>query len=302
MKKLLIIGSKGFIGSHVFQYFYTMPNVICWSADVVVDYTSERYFLIDVTNSDFNELFENNGFDVCINCSGAASVPDSMQHPLRDFTLNTQNVIKLLEAIRKHSPGCRLINLSSAAVYGNPEILPVKESDVCKPVSPYGKHKYFAEELCKEYFEFFGIKSCCLRIFSAYGPGLKKQIIWDLFTKTKLTNSINLYGTGNETRDFIYVEDIIKAMEVIIENGNFDAGVYNVASGIGISIKELSLELLKQLNYDGKVYFSGSERKGDPLFWKADITKLKEIGFMPSFTLKDGIAQYIQWLKDEGLV
>ncbi|HEU4610026.1 MAG TPA: NAD-dependent epimerase/dehydratase family protein, partial [Chitinophagaceae bacterium] len=82
--KILIIGSKGFIGSHVLQYFSAKEGIICWGCDVVVDYVAERYILLDSTNSDFNEILEEHVFDVCINCSGAASVPDSLQHPFRD--------------------------------------------------------------------------------------------------------------------------------------------------------------------------------------------------------------------------
>ena len=302
MKKLLIIGSKGFIGGHANNYFSSGHKAECWGADVISDYSAKNYFIIDSSNSDFNELFESQAFDVCINCSGAASVPDSLQHPLRDFSLNTYNVIKILEAIKRHAPHCRFINLSSAAVYGNPASLPVKESDECIPVSPYGKHKYFAEELCREYHQYFGIESCSLRIFSAYGPGLKKQILWDLCKKSQASKSITLFGTGNETRDFIYVEDIIAAIDIIISKGNFEASVYNVASGKEVSIKELSSELLDQINYKGGLNFSGSERLGDPINWKADISKLKKLGFEPAFSIQRGINKYIQWLKEEKLL
>jgi dTDP-glucose 4,6-dehydratase/UDP-glucose 4-epimerase len=123
--KILIIGSKGFIGQHLKRFLMSKDHEV-WGADVVVDYVHpEKYFLIDASNADFHELFKEVNFDVCINCSGAASVPDSLQHPLRDYNLNTANVFKLLDAIRLSQPGCKFINLSSAAVYGNPPALPV---------------------------------------------------------------------------------------------------------------------------------------------------------------------------------
>src|SRR5687767_6850549 len=146
--KILIVGSKGFIGEHAYKFFSAQNQYETWGCDVVVDYNAPRYFLLDSTNSDFSELFEAVVFDVCINCSGAASVPDSLKFPLRDFTLNTFNVIKMLDAIRKYRPTCKFVNLSSAAVYGNPSSLPVGENSLPMPVSPYGLHKLQAEQLC----------------------------------------------------------------------------------------------------------------------------------------------------------
>ena len=123
--KILIIGSKGFIGQHL-RRFLISRNEEVWGADVVADYVHpEQYFVIDASNADFHALFAEIQFDLCINCSGAASVPDSLQHPLRDYNLNTANVFKLLDAIRISQKNCKFLNLSSAAVYGNPETLPV---------------------------------------------------------------------------------------------------------------------------------------------------------------------------------
>src|SRR5688572_14773670 len=114
--KILIIGSKGFIGFSVFTYLSKKHDYQVWGCDVVVDYTATNYFLIDASNSDFEEVFQQQPFSVCINCSGAANVPNSLLHPLRDYYLNTLNVFKILESIRKHAPACRFLNISSAAV------------------------------------------------------------------------------------------------------------------------------------------------------------------------------------------
>ena len=172
--KILIVGSRGFIGSHCVDYFEKNNEV--WGCDVVLDYASNHYFSIDAVDSDFQNIFQQQKFDVCINCSGAANVPFSLERPINDFKLNTLNVFKLLEAIRLYAPGCKFINMSSAAVYGNPLSLPIKESDKRNPVSPYGLHKLMAEIVCEEFYHFWGMKTCSLRIFSAYGPRLKKQL------------------------------------------------------------------------------------------------------------------------------
>jgi len=234
--KILIIGSKGFIGSHTYKYFQEKyPET--YGADVVTDYVDKNYFLLDSTNSDFNEIFESQQFDYCVNCSGAASVPESLKNTLRDFNLNAHNVLKIADSIKKYNPDCRIINLSSAAVYGNPKSLPIKENHPAAPVSPYGYHKKFAEDILEEYYKLFSIQSCSLRIFSAYGEGLQKQLLWDIFTKSKTQENITLFGTGKETRDFIYVQDIIQCLDLLINQGSFRSDVYNIANGEQISIK-----------------------------------------------------------------
>lgn len=296
MMRILIIGSKGFIGSYAYKYFSNKENTECWGCDVVVDYNEKQYILLDAINSDFHDPFEMLQFDVCINCSGAASVPDSFKNPQRDFNLNVYTVVKILDAIRKHAPSCRFVNLSSAAVYGNPRQLPVKESDPCSPVSPYGFHKQFAENICLEYHTYFQLKTCSLRIFSAYGPGLSKQLLWDIYQKTIASESITLFGSGQETRDFIYIHDLIFAIDKIVENGTFDGAIYNVANGVEISILNLATILIAALNFKGSLSFSGDNRTGDPVNWQADISKLQNLGYEQKYSIEEGIKNFAGWV------
>jgi UDP-glucose 4-epimerase len=296
--KILIIGSKGFIGSHAYQHFSELKDYECWGCDVVVDYVDDHYFLVDSFNSYFNDVFEKASFDVCINCSGAASVPDSLNYPLRDFNLNVSNVCKLLEAIRRYAPHCRFINLSSAAVYGNPSTLPVNTRATPHPLSPYGWHKLFSEQLCEEYYTFFGLPTLSLRIFSAFGPGLKKQLFWDLYHKAKELEIVEIYGSGNESRDFIYIDDIIQVIEMAIEHGNFNGSCVNVANGEEVYIKDAADTFL---NYLGKKYrFKGEIKKGDPVNWVADISEIKSWGYKSKIRFSAGLLKYIEWAREFG--
>lgn len=296
--KILIIGSKGFIGSHAFRFFNSKPENEVWGCDVMVDYGAERYILIDATNADFEDLFKSHSFDICLNCAGAASVPDSLVNPLRDYFLNTKYIFLILEAIRKHVPSCKFLNLSSAAIYGNPQYLPIDESHKIQPMSPYGWHKYQSEIICQEFAEMFKISVCSLRIFSAYGPGLKKQLFWDMYQKTKYSESVTLYGTGNESRDFIYIDDLINAIEVIIKNNNQIHQVINIANGEEITIGEAAHLFYSNLPYKGKLSFNGAKKEGDPVNWKSDISKLKAFGYKPQTTFEEGLKKYIQWLRE----
>lgn len=293
--KILIIGSKGFIGSYCVSYFLKKHDV--WQCDVVVDYTTEQYVQVDATNADFTELMQLQKFDICINCSGAASVPDSIKNPQRDFILNTVNVFKQLDAIRKHNSGCRYVNLSSAAVYGNPKSLPIKEDDALNPISPYGIHKKMAEDICKEFFEVYNVATCSLRLFSAYGINLKKQLFWDLHKKAKNNNIVSLFGTGEETRDFIFIKDLVQVIELVIEKGTFNNEILNVASGKEVKISDAVSLFYKHYNSKVEFRFGQNIRTGDPINWKADITKLTRLGFKPKYKLEDGLIEYTQWIK-----
>lgn len=297
--KILIIGSKGFIGSHAFSYFSQKYKV--WGADIVNDYNEINYFQVDATNADFNPIFAHQQFEVCINCSGAASVPLSIENPLRDFELNTHNVYKILNAIKKYSPNCKFINLSSAAVYGNPEKLPISEEQTLGPISPYGRHKYYSEQICSQFYQDFQISTISLRIFSAYGEKLKKQLFWDLYKKinTVKNNEINLWGTGNESRDYIYIKDILQAMELVILNAKFKGSAINIANQTEITIRKAVETFIKLFKPEIKIKFSGQIREGDPINWCADISTLKKMGYKQQFTLEEGLKKFIEWLKKE---
>lgn len=297
--KLLVIGSKGFIGSYV-SYFYENQNGYdVYACDVGVDYSAKKYFQVDASNADFSELFEQQKFDFCINCSGAASVPDSIVHPLRDFYLNTVNVFKILEAIRRHNSDCKLINLSSAAVYGNPSTLPIKEDNTVRPLSPYGCHKQQSEQICEEFHSHFGIATCSLRIFSAYGPGLKKQLLWDIWQKIQVSSSVVLFGTGNETREFIYISDLTNAIHCVLQHAEFKGEKYNIANGKPTTIRSIANIFSNYFNNEIDISFSGEERKGDPLYWQADITTIKSFGYNQNIEINVGVQNYIQWINEQ---
>jgi dTDP-glucose 4,6-dehydratase/UDP-glucose 4-epimerase len=175
--------------------------------------------------------------------------------------------------------------------------LPIKETDELSPVSPYGFHKKITEDILLEYNKIYNIECCSLRIFSAYGPGLKKQLLWDLYQKTKVNNDIESFGTGQETRDYINVLDIVNCIDLIIKKGDFNATVYNIANGMEVKIVDIAQILLNEINFKGTLNFSGQIRKGDPLNWQADIIKIKKLGYLPTVNLIDGIKEYVAWAK-----
>ena len=146
-------------------------------------------------------------------------LPSPIPCSIRMKTFSRQQGVTafLLETLRTYLPSCRFVFLSSAAVYGNPQQLPSPRRSPCHPISPYGYHKYICEMLCREYGSIYSIKSSVLRIFSAYGERLRKQVIFDLCRKFSdpALKTVEVYGTGDETRDFIHARDIAQAIDRI---------------------------------------------------------------------------------------
>ena len=293
--KLLIIGSEGFIGSNAVLYF-RQRNYEVHCADIILK-EAENYTAINPEFPDFGRLFYKKIFDLCINASGTANVQFSFKQVAMDYSLNTSNVYHILEAIKQFNPNCKFINFSSAAVYGNPQYLPIDEMHPIKPLSPYGWHKYYSELICKEFHEYYHMFTISLRVFSTYGPGLKKQLFWDLFQKSKQLN-IELFGTGNETRDFIYINDLLKAIELIIHNYRFDGACINVANGMQLKIKDVMQLFLKILNWEGQYIFKGENRLGDPSNWEANVEIIKQLGYQQSISIEQGLKNYIEWAKE----
>ncbi len=295
--KILIIGSEGFIGNHCVEYFQSKSNAIFGCDLLDLKGASYNYFKISRFAPNFDEIFMNYMFDVCINAAGSGSVPLSIEHPYADFEANSIDTFKLLEAIRLYNKHCKYVNISSAAVYGNPHKLPVNENDSIQPLSPYGWHKYYAELICKEYHTLYNIPTFSMRPFSVYGPGLKKQLFWDIYQKALNSKQLNLFGTGKESRDFIYITDLINCIDLILNEGSNNGEVYNAASGIEITIEEAAYCFVKHFDSSIKVGFTGNLREGDPNNWLADITAIKNIGYNPIVSLEEGLKKYCLWLK-----
>ncbi|ASU35129.1 NAD-dependent epimerase/dehydratase family protein [Mucilaginibacter xinganensis] len=298
--KIIVIGSQGFIGSNACRYFNENGNQT-WGCGVSENVDDPNYFQVERFFPDYNNIFKLRQFDICINASGSPGVGFSMEHPQDDFRMNVTNVYALVNAIRLYNPECKLINLSSAAVYGNAEKLPLTERADLKPLSPYGFHKMLTEQVVNEFHQIYGIATCSFRIFSAYGPGIKKQLLWDIYQKAIESKDgyVNLFGKGNETRDFIFIEDLLDAINLVINKGLFNGDVFNLGSGSETSVETVASTFLNIINPSLQVKFNGIQKHGDPLFWKADIGKLASLGFIPATPLESGLKRYFKWIEKE---
>ncbi len=294
--KILIIGSEGFIGSNLLAYFRRHADT---SRADVLDISSSDYSKIGNSSSDFKEIFSKHSFDACINASGSAIIRNSFSDPKNDFDKNTANVLLMLEAIRQHNPSCKFINLSSAAVYGFNDAEPLSETHQYRPASPYGYHKLMSEYVCREYYQFHNVSTCSARIFSVYGPGQKNLLFWDLWNKYLADKDhIRLFGSGNEQRDYIYIEDLCRALHTVIEKNEFNGDAINIANGNGITIRYAAETFVKILHEGGNIEFTQEVKTGDPANLVSDNSKLAALGYKPSVSFEEGLEKYVTWLRE----
>jgi nucleoside-diphosphate-sugar epimerase len=295
--KVLIIGSEGFIGSHLVR-FYSGRGCKVFGVDVLDHPTHDGYTYAHIQGSLGEDLPFADSVDACINAAGSGNVGLSVAEPLFDFERNCVDTKHVLQRIRQKNPSCRYLHISSAAVYGNPVSLPVKETDQTQPLSPYGYHKLISELLCAEYASVYSLNIAVVRPFSVYGPGLRKQLFWDVFQKIRgMPSELTLWGTGMESRDFVFVSDLVAAIDVVLTNSPMKADVYNVASGMETTIRDAVSIFANAYGCDVELHFNNQNRPGDPLYWQADISKLKQLGFTPSVTLETGIRSLAAWMK-----
>jgi UDP-glucose 4-epimerase len=297
---VVILGAQGFIGNYLTQYF-AAKGMSVFGCDLF-EYSSTiyNYQKVSILSPDFEIIFEQNKFDVCINASGSGNVGHSLAYPISDFEANTIAVAKILDTLRKHQSCCKYIHISSAAVYGNPAQLPIKETDDLKPISPYGYHKMMSEILCKEYFDLYKIPIAIIRPFSVFGNGLKKQLLWDICCKLKDNESVRLYGTGYESRDFLHISDLVSFVDSIIHKGSFKCEAYNAASGREVTIKAIANIFEENYKPQKKIIFSGELKHGDPIHWRADIARIQKLGVKPCANFDNSVIEYINWFSKFG--
>jgi len=268
----------------------------------MLDYKSAeyKYFKISRISPDYDEIFTNIKYDLCINASGNGNVQVSITHPLKDFEANCSDVISLLERLRLYSPQCKYIHLSSAAVYGNPIDLPISEESVLNPISPYGWHKLISEKICKEYATLYNIKIAILRPFSVYGPKLRKQLFWDIYQKLKKDiQEIEVFGSGLESRDFIYIDDLVLALDLIFQKSQMNGDIYNLANGEEILIKDAVGTFVSIYNNETKIIFSNNQLAGSPVNWLADISKIRKLGYKPTNNFINNIKSLVSWMRNQ---
>ncbi len=298
-KKVVITGVNGFIGSHMAQKCLQGGyDVIGIDINAITAVNEIHYYQLNLCENCIDDILKSSHPFALIHCAGMADVNYSVKYPDSDFESSVITTRRILYSLKNSSKETMFIFLSSAGVYGNPIKNPVDESHKKKPISPYALHKGIVEDICQYFVNQYNMDIRILRVFSAYGVGLKKQIFWDMGQRIRKNGRIELFGTGQETRDFIYIDDLIYAIQLVMETERTDEIIYNIADGIEISIKDVAEIFCRECGIKNEmISFNGYERQGNPINWCADISKIKKIGFVPKVDIDVGIQRYVEWLR-----
>jgi len=296
--KYIVTGGAGFIVSNIVKKLVSKGNNV-----TVIDnlYTGKEsnleavkdkiIFLKDsILNIDLLEK-EMKNIDGVFHQAALASVQDSFSKPDEYHNVNVNGTENILKMAKKNN--FKVVYASSSSVYGNPEKIPIKESDSKNPINPYAETKLKKEELALKYSK-IGVKVIGLRYFNVFGNGQSKEYagVVKLFLEriqNKLPPKIN--GDGLQARDFVFVEDVANANIMAMES-NVDHAFFNVGTNTNISVTELAHLMIKAANLDIKPIF-GAALKGDVKITIADISLIKKsLGWNPTITIEE-------WLKEK---
>lgn len=222
-----------------------------------------------------------------------AGVSISVENAMRAHESNATGTLTLLEAAR-NTDIKKIINASSSSVYGTVKYLPFDEDHPTYPISPYGVSKLMAEHYCRVFTDLYGLPSISLRYFTVYGPGIRPDLAIHLFTQQALKNEpLIIFGTGDKTRDFTYIDDIVDANLISLTKGN---GVYNIGGGHRVSIQELAEKIIEITRSSSIIEYKES-KKGDAEHTYANTKKAyRELGWSPKISLDQGLKRYIEWV------
>lgn len=307
MRKILVTGARGFLGSTVgrvaSEQGWTVHGLGRASQPPAV--WAGHYAQRDVASCDLQDVIDELRPDAVFHGAGSASVGQSFSSPIEDFRASVLTFTSLLDAVRRSTAKPLVMLPSSAAVYGQPRSLPVTETHACDPISPYGVHKRQGELSAESYGRHFGVRVVNCRIFSVFGPLQKRLLVWELFQQIRSTASeITLKGTGRETRDYLFADDLAAAMLALGErHAGSEPGVhiYNMGRGEEVSVLQLLQMMQNLLGMEKVVKPADATPGGDPVRWLASVEKLQSA--LPDFrarSLRDGLeATLREWCRDE---
>jgi UDP-glucose 4-epimerase len=255
--------------------------------------------LYALSSDGLNEALQRHGVPRRVfHLAGGATVGRSMRDPHADYLSNVATTELVLEILRPLSP-IPFVLASSAAVYGVGHDDAILCDATLRPGSPYGHHKLMAEMLARGHAQAFGTPLTICRLFSIYGAGLRKQLIYDSclrLARLEATDTLELGGTGAERRDWLHVSDAVQGLADLIDPAPGNVRLYNLASGAPTTIRDVANKLIDVWGESHSLAFSGETRIGDPFSLYGDPAS-QPPGFTPRIILRDGLADMVEWFR-----
>lgn len=302
MRCALITGCRGFIGRHLARRMSEAGYAVigighgAWTQGEHHAWGVTEWCNADVTRTNLEAVAgDTRQIEVVFHLAGGSSVAPSLVLPAEDFRRSVGSTLEVLEWCRNRPERPSVVLASSAAVYGDQYGRPVHASDPGRPKSPYGHHKLMSEQLVQSYAESFGVAASIVRLFSVYGPELRKQLLWDACHKLRATpGSLTLAGTGEELRDWLHVSDAARVLHHAARTASRESGVIHGATGVPVTVREIADALCAEFGgAHGGASFSGQVRRGDPRVLVSYPEDVPNLG--PMRPWREGVAEYVSW-------
>jgi len=307
ISKVLVTGGAGFIGSHVvdrvIEEHYEVVILDDFSAGKVENIQSRSDSqMLHIVEGDVRNVEHVRealkGVDVVFHLAAIVNVPLSVENPLLVNDVNVRGTLNLLEAGLRENVQ-RFIYVSTCAVYGEARCLPINEEHPVMPLSPYAISKLAAEHYCKIFHEVHGLETACLRFFNVYGPrqseGPYSGVITQFISRLRRGKPPIIYGNGEQTRDFVYVQDVVDACVLVLRCKRCVGEVINVGTGKPTTVNELAEALMGPFRRNVAKPEYAPPRAGDIQHSYADISKAERVlSYKPKFTLRQGLRMFLK--------
>jgi UDP-glucose 4-epimerase len=304
----LVTGGAGFIGSHLVRRLVERGErvrVVDNLCNGKIERLADLKAAIDFVHGDLSDA------DVCDRvAAGAAfvlhqaaipSVQRSIRDPITSNRANITATLNLLESCRKHGVR-RVVYAASSSVYGNTPVLPKREDMPANPLSPYALQKFVGERYARMYHELFGMETVSLRYFNVFGPGQDPHseysaVIPRFISKLLSRDAITIFGDGEQSRDFTYVDNVVEANFLAISAKGAAGMVCNIGCGMRVTLNQLIKHLEQILGFKAEVEYL-SARPGDVRDSLADINLAKStLGYSPHVLIEEGLMKTIDWFR-----
>ena len=299
--KALVTGAHGFLGRHVARALAEAGWRVAgighgdWTVAAQRSFGIAEWREADITPDALAGLGDP---ELIVHCAGGGSVAASLADPPGDFARTVATTAAVLDFARRQARPPRIVYPSSPAVHGAGAGGSAREDAALKPISPYGLHKKMAEDLCRFHAAQYGIPVAVVRLFSVYGAGLRKQLLWDACNKIAADNAV-FAGTGDEVRDWLHIDDAAALLLRAAEKAGPACPTVDGGTGIGTPNRAVLQSLCALLDRGDAPSFSGASRAGDPPRYVADLTAARRWGWEPRRALADGLQLYVRWFKEQ---
>lgn len=308
--RILVTGCRGFIGGSVGRFASSTGHEVMGigrSSQPEHDWLGQ-YMQADVALSDLSGVIRAFAPDMIFHAAGTASVQASLESPLDDLRAAALTWANTLDGVRRSGLRPLILFPSSAAVYGNPRQLPVREDSPLAPISPYGFHKATCELLAREYATCFDLNIIVCRFFSVFGAAQRRLLVWEIYKQLAGQDRVVwLQGTGAESRDYLHIDEAAAAILQLSQNHqrrlNCGSSLFiNIASGEETRVISLAEQIRDLVAPEKEIRCRGLERPGDPQCWRADVSLLSSmaVSWRPQ-PLPATLAQCVKsWQKESG--